>query len=150
MLNPKLISETSPKPIVLVIENDKTNARLACLILEKGGYGSDVASNGREGVEAARQKLFDVILMDIHMPVLSGFEAAREIRQFPGWAGRVPIIALTASISAKDARQCFEAGMDDYMAKPLKITALIEKCQYWMNRRPLANQYVERAAKGTT
>src|SRR5271165_3211583 len=69
--------EPSPKLKVLVIENDKTNARLARLILEKSGYVTDVATNGREGVEGARQQVFDVILMDIHMPVMSGFEAAR-------------------------------------------------------------------------
>lgn len=132
-----------PKLKVLVIENDTTNARLARLILEKSGYGADVAVNGRDGVEAARRQVFDVILMDIHMPVLSGFEATREIRQFPGWPGRVPIIALTASVLAKDTQQCFEVGMDDYLGKPFKMAELIEKCQHWMKRRPSASQYVE-------
>lgn len=137
------ILDPAPTSRVLVIEDDKTNARLARLILEKNGYRTNVATNGREGVEAARQEIFDVILMDIHMPVLSGFEAAREIRSFQGWTSRVPIIALTASVLAEDTKQCLEAGMDDYLAKPFNITELVEKCQLWIKRRPLSGQYLE-------
>jgi CheY-like chemotaxis protein len=92
--------------------------------------------NGREGVEAAKHHRFDVILMDVQMPVLDGCEASRAIRRLPGWAGRVPIIALTASVYNEDSQRCFEAGMDDFVGKPFRPGELASKCQQWISRRP--------------
>ena len=79
---------------------------------------------------------FDVILMDVQMPVLDGCAASREIRRFAGWAGRVPIIALTASVYSEDSKRCFEAGMDDFVGKPFRTGELAKKCQQWISRRP--------------
>jgi len=101
--------------------------------------------NGREGVEAARHQRFDVILMDVQMPVLDGCEASREIRRFPGWAGRVPIIALTASVYSEDSKRCFESGMDDFIGKPFKAGELTNKCQQWMSRRPASAEQTSEA-----
>jgi CheY-like chemotaxis protein len=141
--DPMSTSQPAPSPKVLVVEDNKTNLLLARRILEKSGCRVEVAMNGREGVEAARHKVFDVIFMDVQMPVLNGCDAAREIRRFPGWASRVPIVALSASVLIEDTRQCFEAGMDDFVSKPFKIAELIEKCQLWIGRRPAASHYCE-------
>lgn len=129
-------SDFSCQPRVLLVEDNSTNLLLARRVLEKAGYWVEVAVNGREGVEAARHQRFDVILMDVQMPVLDGCAASREIRRFPGWAGRVPIIALTASVYSEDSKRCFEAGMDDFVGKPFRTGELAKKCQLWMGRRP--------------
>jgi len=147
MLNTTTISKPTSQPKVLVVEDNPTNLLLARRILEKGGYGVVSAINGQEGVEAVKQQVFDVILMDVQMPVLNGFEAANGIRCLQGWPSRVPIIALTASVMTEEKQQCFEAGMDDFIGKPFKVTELIEKCQYWMNRRPAASQYVDASGR---
>jgi CheY-like chemotaxis protein len=121
---------------VLLVEDNPTNLLLVRRILEKAGYEVLVALNGREGVEAARKQTFDLILMDVQMPVLDGRAATEEIRQFSGCAGRVPIIALTASVFAEDSQRCFEAGMDDFVGKPFKAADLVSKCRQWIDRSP--------------
>jgi CheY-like chemotaxis protein len=136
MLNPVPIPATGSEPRVLLVEDNPTNLLLARRILEKAGYWVRVAANGREGVEEAGRQFFDVILMDVQMPVLDGCAATREIRRLPGWAGRVPIIALTASVFTEDSLRCFEAGMDDFVAKPFRAAELIKKCEQWMARSP--------------
>jgi CheY-like chemotaxis protein len=123
------------EPRILLVEDNPTNLLLARRILEKAGYAVVVAVNGREGVEAARGQSFDIILMDVQMPVLDGCSAAREIRRFPSSAGGIPILALTASVFTQDSQRCFEAGMDDFLGKPFKASELIRKCQLWVNSR---------------
>lgn len=148
MLDHRLIPEPSLKPTVLVVEDNPTNVLLAQRLLEKGGYRVVVASNGRDGVEAAKQQLFDVIFMDVQMPFLDGREATMEIRRLEGWAGQVPIVAFTASVMTHETRQCFEAGMDDFIGKPFRMDQLVEKCRYWINRRPMTTaQYAEAVSK---
>ena len=136
MPTPGSISDASPQPRVLLVEDNSTNLLLGRRVLEKAGYWVEVALNGREGVEAAKLRRFDVILMDVQMPILDGCAASREIRRFSGWAGRVPIIALTASVYSEDSKRCFEAGMDDFVGKPFRAGELAKKCQQWMSRRP--------------
>jgi CheY-like chemotaxis protein len=86
---PGPVSDFSSQPRVLLVEDNATNLLLARRVLEKAGYWVEVAINGREGVALAKHQRFDV-LMDVQMPVLDGCAASREIRRFPGWAGRVP------------------------------------------------------------
>jgi len=121
-------------PRALVVEDNSTNLLVARRMLEIGGFQVEVAMNGRDAVEAARHQLFDVILMDIHMPLLDGCEAAREIRQIPGSPGRVPIIGLSASVFTEDRRRCLEAGADDFIGKPYQAGELIAKCRLWLDR----------------
>lgn len=130
------IARSTSDHSVLLIEDNPTNLLLARRILEKAGYYVVVAMNGREGVEAAREQVFDLILMDVQMPVLDGCAATQEIRRFTGWAGRVPIIALTASVFAEDSQRCFEAGMDDFVGKPFKAADLVKKCRQWTDPSP--------------
>jgi CheY-like chemotaxis protein len=82
--------------------------------------------------------------MDIHMPVLDGCEASMQIRQLPGRAVRVPIIALSASVFSEDIRRCFDAGADDFIAKPFMPGELIAKCQLWLKRGPRSNPAILR------
>ncbi len=126
----------SHAPRVLVVEDNSTNLLVARRVLEIGGFQVEAATNGRDAVAAAGNRPFDLILMDIHMPVLDGCEASMQIRQLPGLAGRVPIVALSASVFTEDIRRCFDAGADDFIAKPFKPADLIAKCQFWLTQGP--------------
>lgn len=103
---------------ILVAEDHPINQIVARLLLEQMGYQPDVVADGREAVEALEKNPYDVVLMDVHMPVLDGLEATREIRR-RGNAERPKIIALTASTLKGDREQCLAAGMDEFLGKPI-------------------------------
>jgi CheY-like chemotaxis protein/HPt (histidine-containing phosphotransfer) domain-containing protein len=106
---------------ILVAEDNSVNARLATTLLTRFGALVDVAGDGLEAVEAIRQGAYDVILMDCQMPEMDGFEATRQVRVLEASLGRrrTPIIAMTANAMTGDREHCLEAGMDDYLAKPV-------------------------------
>jgi signal transduction histidine kinase len=110
---------------VLLVEDVAANRKLVQHVLSKRGHVLQFAQNGREAVEAARRGAFDVILMDLLMPEMDGFEATAEIRMLPHYE-HVPILALTAHAMAGDRERCLAAGMDGYLAKPLDINRLVE------------------------
>jgi hypothetical protein len=115
----------APRPLrILVAEDDPLNQEVAVGLLARQGHTVEIAGNGREAVEAVRQRSFDVVLMDVHMPLVDGFAASREIRALPGERGRVPIIALSASALEGDMEQCLAAGMDGHLPKPIDPVAL--------------------------
>jgi PAS domain S-box-containing protein len=119
---------SSVRPLrVLVAEDNRINQHLMLTILKNAGHEVVLASNGREAVDAVRQEDFDIVLMDIQMPELDGVEATRQIRALPAAKYRVPIIALTANAMAGARRQYLEAGMDDYVSKPISAAALLAK-----------------------
>ncbi len=105
---------------VLLVEDNPVNQRVAQRNLEKLGLAVDIASNGREALDAFRPGRFDAILMDCQMPEMDGYEATRQIRRIEGAGARVPIIALTANALKGDRETCLAAGMDDHLAKPLE------------------------------
>ncbi len=110
---------------VLVAEDNPMNQRVAAHMLRRLGHRAKIAANGREALEAVAGETFDAILMDCHMPEMDGYEATREIRRAEAASGRhTPIIALTASVMQEDGAKCRAAGMDDYVAKPITMTAL--------------------------
>jgi len=112
---------------VLLAEDNPVNQRLAVAILSKRGHTVVVAGDGRQAVEAYERERFDVALMDVQMPELNGFEATAKIREQEKSTGdRLPIIALTAHAMTGDRERCLASGMDDYLAKPLNATALVE------------------------
>jgi signal transduction histidine kinase/ActR/RegA family two-component response regulator len=116
---------------ILIAEDNPANRMVARLTLEKAGFQVYDVENGNAALEAARHFRFDAILMDCRMPVMDGYEAARHIRQLTGPAGRVPIIALTASAFKEDRERAEQAGMNDFIAKPFEDRDLISKCVSW-------------------
>ncbi|HYE85314.1 MAG TPA: ATP-binding protein [Vicinamibacterales bacterium] len=117
---------TGVRPLrILLAEDNPVNQLLAMRLLEKGGHQVVTAVNGREAIDAWRQDAFDVVLMDVQMPVLNGFEAVAEIRRAErGGDRRQYIVAMTAHALNGDRERCLDAGMDAYIAKPLDIAML--------------------------
>lgn len=113
---------------ILLAEDNLVNQRLAVKILEKYHHEVTVVGNGQEAVEAVRSKRYDVILMDVQMPVMGGFEATAKIREYERAQKnvRTPIIALTAHAMLGDREKCIQAQMDEYLSKPLKHNHLIQ------------------------
>lgn len=113
---------------ILLAEDNTVNQRLAVKILEKYHHVVTVVGNGWEAVEAIKEKKFDVILMDVQMPIMGGFEATGKIREYERNAGshRTPIIALTAHAMMGDREKCIQAQMDEYLSKPLQQNQLIQ------------------------
>ncbi len=113
---------------VLLAEDNRVNQKLAMGILSQQGHEVVVANDGGEAVQLFETGDFDVILMDVQMPVLDGLDATRHIRQLEEGSGRhVPIIALTARAMREDEQKCLDAGMDDYLSKPIRQQQLAEK-----------------------
>jgi CheY-like chemotaxis protein len=114
--------ETLAPPVggrILLAEDNEINALLATTILEEAGFSVEAVVNGAEAVEAARRGAFDLVLMDVQMPVMDGLQATREIRALSGPAASVPIVALTANAMRSDQDTCLAAGMNDFVSKPL-------------------------------
>ncbi|HTB12074.1 MAG TPA: response regulator [Bryobacteraceae bacterium] len=115
---------------VLLAEDNAVNQKLARRLLEKMGHHVTLAQNGREAVDAQTAEQFDLILMDVQMPEMNGFEATARIREREKISGRhIPVVALTAHAIQGDRERCLAAGMDDYLTKPLNPAALAEKLQ---------------------
>jgi CheY-like chemotaxis protein len=112
---------------ILLAEDNPINQRLAVCLLQKQGHAVIVAGNGREALEALAKEAFDVVLMDVGMPVLDGLQATMAIREKEkGTQGHVPIIALTAYALRRDKERCLAAGMDGYLSKPFRSADLFE------------------------
>jgi signal transduction histidine kinase/DNA-binding response OmpR family regulator len=112
---------------VLVAEDNAVNRKLASSILQRAGHTAILVTNGREAVDAMERERFDVVLMDVQMPVMGGFEATRLIREAEALSGtRTPIIAVTAHAMKGDREACFDAGMDGFAPKPIQSVKLLE------------------------
>ncbi|MCX6590355.1 MAG: ATP-binding protein [Acidobacteria bacterium] len=113
--------------VVLLVEDNLVNQKVCSQLLLKQGYQVVVASDGEEALRLLRDREFDVILMDVHMPRLGGLETTRRIRAAEQKSGRhIPIIALTASAMVEDREQCLAAGMDAYLTKPIQRRLLLD------------------------
>ncbi len=108
----------------LLVEDNPMNQRVAEEILKQFGCRVEIACDGSEGVERFRDNGYDIVFMDVQMPVMDGFEATRVIRRQERGNGRVPIVAMTAMAMFGDRERCIGAGMDDYLAKPLRTAAV--------------------------
>jgi len=122
---PEKTGESSTRLTVLLAEDNLVNQKLAATLLKKAGHKVVLAVNGREAIDKFQQQPFDIVLMDVQMPEVDGFEATSAIRRLQADSqSRVPIIALTAHASAADRKKCLAAGMDEYIAKPFRAAEL--------------------------
>jgi signal transduction histidine kinase/ActR/RegA family two-component response regulator len=116
---------------VLLAEDNPVNSLLARELLAMVGLSVVTASSGKQAIDMARHEAFDLILMDVHMPTVDGLEATRAIRQMPH-GGRLPIIAMTASVLQDEQKACLAAGMNDHLAKPIDTEQLYQTLLYWL------------------
>jgi PAS domain S-box-containing protein len=117
---------------VLLVEDDEVNQQVTIRLLQRLGVQVDVVANGQAAVEQTALEQHDLILLDCQMPVMDGFTAARAIRSAEAEGKRIPIVALTARVMHGDQERCLEAGMDDYLSKPVTLSALEQKIQRWL------------------
>ncbi|MBL8486861.1 MAG: response regulator [Rhodocyclaceae bacterium] len=118
---------------ILLVEDDMINREVGLGLLEDARLSVDVAEDGLEAVRKVGEARYDAILMDVQMPRLDGLEATRQIRRRPGYE-RVPVIAMTANAFAEDRHQCIDAGMDDFVAKPVDPGMLFSTLLRWLDR----------------
>jgi PAS domain S-box-containing protein len=133
---------------ILLAEDNVVNQKLALRLLGQMGYRADLAANGLEAVEAVARQTYDVVLMDVQMPELDGLEASREInRRWPG-ARRPRIVAMTANAMQGDRELCEAAGMDDYVAKPIRVEELVSALDRCRPRRGAGSPAAPEAGPG--
>ncbi len=137
---PAIPAQPQPVPLflgrVLVVEDSVMNQMVVCKVLERLGLDSKVANNGQEAIELLGSEAFDVVLMDGQMPVMDGYEATTLIRSgsVPGVNTLIPVVALTAHAMVGEDKKCFDAGMNDYLIKPLDRSKLIEVLAKYLRR----------------
>jgi signal transduction histidine kinase len=121
---------------ILVTDDNVINQKVACKLLQQCGYIADVASNGAEALTALENGKYDLVFMDVQMPGMNGLEVTRRIREEEGKSGRpaIYIIAMTASAMAGDREKCLAAGMNDYLAKPVRPEVLQATIEKWSRR----------------
>jgi signal transduction histidine kinase/ligand-binding sensor domain-containing protein/CheY-like chemotaxis protein len=118
---------------VLVVEDNPINQKVAVHLLSRLGYSSEVAGHGAEAIEMVQGNSYDLVLMDCQMPIMDGFEATKAIRRSEQRFVHVPIVALTASVLPGQRAKCLAAGMNDYLAKPVRKDALDAMLKLWLS-----------------
>ncbi len=145
------------KPHILLAEDNLVNQKVAVKMLTKLGHQVDVANNGQEAFDAWEQKTYDLILMDCLMPEMDGFETTKKIRHTEGMKqeghdlapdassltpSHIPILALTANAMAGDREKCLEAGMDDFIPKPVNMKLLGNMLDKWLSGQDESDQHI--------
>jgi two-component system cell cycle response regulator DivK len=120
---------------ILLVEDNEMNRDMLSRRLERRGYEVAIAVDGRQGVELARSEAPDLILMDMSLPVMDGWEATRRIKSAPETRA-IPILALTAHAMKGDEDQARAAGCDDFDTKPIELPRLLGKIEHWLSRAP--------------
>jgi two-component system sensor histidine kinase/response regulator len=134
---------------ILIVEDNDINQQVARELLEDAGLVVDVAANGQIALEMVQRVFYDLVFMDVQMPVMDGITATREIRKVH-WLGKLPIVAMTANAMEQDRRRCIEAGMNDAVIKPIDPQELWDKLLRWIRLTeppaPAATPHSARAA----
>ena len=120
------------KYCLLVVEDSHLNQAVITTVLENGGYQTNVADNGLEALEAVQQQHYDLILMDLDMPEMNGFDATQALRQLSTPIATVPIIAVTANVSPHARERAQQVGMNDYVTKPIDPASLLATIKHWL------------------
>ena len=115
---------------ILVAEDNRTNQMVISAMLKKLGYQFTICNNGKEALDTLKTETFNLVLMDCQMPVMDGFATTEAIRLQAQWK-KLPIIALTAGVTVKEQKQCFDAGMSDFLSKPVVIDTLKVMLDKW-------------------
>ena len=118
--------------VVLLAEDNLVNQKLVQTLLLNNGFAVDIVGNGREALSAIEHRAYGAVLMDIQMPIMDGLEATRTIRRDARFT-ELPIIALTANAMVGDRERCIEAGMNDYISKPIDRGKLFEVLRKWIS-----------------
>jgi CheY-like chemotaxis protein len=113
--------DTHPPLKILVVDDDVLNRRLMKVLLTHEGYQVDIAANGLEAFDAVKFQKFDIVFMDLRMPVMDGMEASRRIREWENGGQHTFIVALTASYLPEEGQRLFESGIDNYISKPFQM-----------------------------
>ena len=134
---------------ILVVEDNPVNQKVIMALLRKRGYSISIANNGGEALAQLEEKQFDLVLMDVQMPVLDGLETTRLIRKDSRWNG-VPIVAMTAHAMTGDRERCLDAGMDGYVSKPVSSEHLFEVLDQWLAKQTEGRQLSARVESTVT
>src|SRR6185436_4212224 len=119
-----------PSLSILVVDDNEINRQLMSILLTRQGHRVEVASNGLEAFEAVKVKKFDIVFMDLQMPVMDGIEASQRIREWENESVHTFIVALTAGYFPEDGQKLFEAGMDNYLTKPFQVEHIQRLLKY--------------------
>ena len=144
-----IAEEKRRKTRILLAEDNPMNQKLAVALLKRAGYLMDAVENGRLAVEAINRRAYDLVLMDIQMPEMDGFEATRAIRKKQDERKDIPIVAMTAHAMKGDREKCLQAGMDDYVAKPIEPQELLGTIEKWTRSCDSNEATVGRKESGT-
>ena len=131
MKTPSQASSSTNQLNILLAEDNAVNQTLAVRLLGKIGYRADVVENGLDAVDRVRSGRYDLVLMDCQMPEMDGYQATAEIRRLEAGKRHTNIVAVTANAMRGDREKCLQAGMDDYLAKPIQLTKLKSVLERW-------------------
>jgi CheY-like chemotaxis protein len=136
---PLLLETAGNKGHILIVDDNPVNQLVALRAVRGLGYSGEAVEGAYEALEALHTRRFDLVLMDCQMPGMDGYEATAEIRRLEALAGshtRTPVVAMTANAIEGDRERCIAAGMDDYLAKPVRLVPLAGALERWVRREP--------------
>jgi CheY-like chemotaxis protein len=129
---PPAQATTAGRASILLVEDNTVNRQIAAYYLKRLGFDIEIAENGLVAVEAFERGQFDLILMDCHMPVMDGVTATKRIREMAGAGATIPILAVTADVFQDQRTRCLDAGMNDFLYKPITHEILKSKIECWL------------------
>jgi CheY-like chemotaxis protein/HPt (histidine-containing phosphotransfer) domain-containing protein len=139
--------EKTPSARILVVDDDTLNQRMMQLLLRRDGHVVDVVSSGLEAIDAVKRQKYDVVFMDLQMPVMDGVETSRRIREWENGGQHTFIVAVTASYLPEKGQELFEAGIDNYVSKPFELEHIQRLLKYSLSARSTAIIPVESAVQ---